>query len=158
MEYISKLELDKLVNEVTNVFLTGGSNLESVISKYVDDQFFTEKVRKILFFSPIYYPKNVMVSKMLHKERFFCRIKVEYYWKAEMIKKREDFYEVLKIKPIKEKINERSLKLRPSTVKTDYFGFYIDKNKIPDGVEPQEYANSLATSFLIDKIFHQYNQ
>lgn len=155
MEYISKLELDSLIEEVIGVFLHEGIDLETSIRKYENDENMVEKVKKILFFFHIYYPKKVIVSSMPNRGKLLCRIKIEHYWKEELIRKREYFYELLNLTRIKDELSEKELRLKARTLRTDYFSFYIDPEKITKGMGDQEYANSLATSFLIERLFYK---
>jgi hypothetical protein len=70
-----------------------------------------------------------------------------------MIQKRDYFYDLLRVKPVRNSLNERKIQPKALNLKTDYFSFYIDPKEIPDKMEVQDYANTLANSFLIRKLF-----
>ncbi len=153
MKFITKQELDNLLTQLIDVLFVEERSFESIIGEFENDDELVQKAKVILFFSPIYYPKNVMISKMMHRNKFLCRIKIENIWREEMIQKRDYFYDLLRVKPVRTSLNERKIQPKALNLKTDYFSFYIDPKEIPDKMEVQDYANTLANSFLIRKLF-----
>jgi arginine utilization protein RocB len=99
MKFITKQELDTLLTQLIDVLFVEERSFESIIGEFENDDELVQKVKVILFFSPIYYPKNVMISKMMHRNKFLCRIKIENIWREEMIQKRDN-----QIKKLLEKV------------------------------------------------------
>jgi hypothetical protein len=158
MKLITKQELDKLTTQVKDVLLEKKLSLEKIFEENNKDLELIEKIKTVLYFSPIYYPKNVIVSKVLSKDKFFCRIKMERYWEEDYFLRRQIFQDIFKIKPI---ITEFSEKFpRKNGIKhlfflTDYISFYFHSDEIPSGMDAQEYANSIATSNILKRLFPQ---
>lgn len=156
MKLLTKQELDKLLTQVKDVLTARNSSIDRIFEEHRKDKEMIEKIRLVLFFFPIYYPKNVIVSQVGDSGKYYCRIKMEHYWKENYHRERQVFQDIFKIQPIITTFSEkypRKSGFRPMVFMTDYISFYFQKKDITEGMTAEIYANSIATSNILKKLF-----